>query len=60
MNKISKLSEQEFINKYWHASELKKLTKSIGVLKTGKLRKDELEEIILKYLIPALNSITVF
>ena len=50
MNKIIKLSEQEFINKYWYASELKKLAKSIGILKTGKLRKDELEEIILKYL----------
>lgn len=50
MNKIIKLSEQEFINKYWYASELKKLAKSIGIIKTGKFRKDELEKIILKYL----------
>jgi len=50
MDKIKKLSEQEFINKYWYASELKELAKSLGILKTEKLRKDELEEIILKYL----------
>ena len=50
MNIIINLTEQEFINKYWYASELKKLAKSIGILNTGKLRKDELEEIILKYL----------
>lgn len=50
MNKIVPLSEQEFVNKYWYASELKKLAKSIGILKTGALRKDDLEEIILKYI----------
>jgi hypothetical protein len=50
MDKIIKLSEQEFINKYWYASELKELAKSLGILKAEKLRKDELEEIILKYL----------
>jgi len=50
MGKIIKLSEQEFINKYWYASELKELAKSLGILKTEKLRKDELEEIILNYI----------
>ena len=50
MGKIIKLSEQEFINKYWYASELKELAKSLGILKTEKLRKDELEVTILKYL----------
>lgn len=45
-----KLSEREFINKYWYASELKKLAKSIGISKVDKFRKDELEEIILKYI----------
>ena len=50
MNKIIKLSEQEFINKYWYASELKKLAKNIGISKAEKFRKDELEEIILKYI----------
>jgi len=50
MGKIIKLSEQEFINKYWYASELKELAKNLGILKTEKLRKDELEEIILNYI----------
>ena len=50
MSKTINLSEQDFINKYWYASELKKLAKDIGISNTGKLRKDELEIIILKYL----------
>jgi hypothetical protein len=50
MNKIIKLSEQEFINKYWYASELKELAKNIGISKAEKFRKDELEKIILKYI----------
>lgn len=50
MNNNLKLSVQEFTGKYWYASELKELAKRIGILKTGTLRKDELEVIIVKYL----------
>lgn len=50
MDKSIKLSEQEFVNKYWYASELKEFAKGLGILKTEKLRKDELEVIVLNYL----------
>lgn len=49
MNEIIMLNEQEFINKYWYASELKVLARSLGIVNVGKFRKNELEEIILKY-----------
>jgi len=50
MNKILNLNKSNFVNKYWYASELKKLAKNIGIPNLGKLRKDELEKIILKYI----------
>jgi len=50
MNKVLNLNESNFVNKDWYASELKKLAKNIGIPNLGKLRKDELEKIILKYL----------
>ncbi len=48
--KIIKLNETQFLNNYYYASELKKLAKDIGIQNIMKLRKDELEKIILKYI----------
>lgn len=50
MNRKINLSEHDFINKYWYTLELKRLAKKIGILNVSKIRKDELEKIILKYI----------
>ncbi|MBX7153061.1 SAP domain-containing protein [bacterium] len=41
-----KITETEFDNGYWYASEIKSFAKEIGVRHFSKLRKDELEKII--------------
>jgi hypothetical protein len=40
------MSEAEFENGYWYATELKELADNIGIPSAGKLRKDELEKAI--------------
>jgi len=40
----------EFENGYWYATELKKFGEAIGIPSAGKLRKDELETSIRRYL----------
>jgi len=40
----------EFDNGYWYATEIKSFAKSIGIAHSGKLRKDELEEMIRQFL----------
>lgn len=44
------ITEEEFVNQYWINDELKKFSKSIGVNNCSKLRKDELEKIIIHYI----------
>ncbi|WP_018676781.1 SAP domain-containing protein [Riemerella columbina] len=44
------LSEKEFKTHYWYATDLKKFAKEIGLVGASKLRKDELEELILYFL----------
>jgi hypothetical protein len=44
------MSEAEFINGYWYATELKTFARSIGITSANQLRKDELEPLILEYL----------
>ena len=44
------MSISEFVNGYWYVAELKKFAKELGVQNTSKLRKDELEPIIKRYL----------
>ena len=41
---------KEFENKYWYMSELKKLAKSLKIPFGSKIRKDQLEEIIVQFL----------
>ncbi len=49
--KLSKyLSIKQFDNGYWYASDLKAFAKEIGIAKSAKLRKDELEPLIKHYL----------
>ena len=43
-------SETEFVNGYWYATEIKAFAKSIGISPVTKLRKDELELLILEFL----------
>ena len=42
---------EEFENGYWYASELKEFIKEIGIKNYNKLRKDEIEKIIVEYII---------
>lgn len=49
--KLSKsMSESEFVNGYWYATEIKVFAKSIGLSPVTRLRKDELESLILEFL----------
>ncbi len=43
------MSVEEFDNGYWYATDLKAFADTIGVQKTDKLRKDELEKILRAY-----------
>lgn len=44
------MSEEEFDNGYWYASQLREFAATLGIPSTGRLRKDELER-ALKYFI---------
>ncbi len=44
------MSVEEFDNGYWYASKLKAFAKSIGVLRSSVLRKDQIEPLIRHYL----------
>jgi hypothetical protein len=44
------ISLEEFENNYWYSIQLKKFLKEIGLKNYGKLRKDEMESIIAKYI----------
>lgn len=44
------ISEDDFVNNYWYATEIKAFAKSIGISPVSKLRKDELETLILEFL----------
>ena len=46
----SKTSLREFDNNYWYALDLKVFAKTIGIKRSNKLRKDQLEKIIKDYL----------
>ena len=49
--KLSKsMTENEFDNGYWYADEIKVFAKTIGIPSASKLRKDELEQLIKKFL----------
>jgi hypothetical protein len=44
------ITEEEFGNGYWYSDELKEFGKNIGVNNCSKLRKDELEKIIIHFI----------
>lgn len=44
------MTEKEFENGYWYASELKEFARQIGIAHASKLRKDEIEKSIRHYL----------
>jgi hypothetical protein len=44
------MTQYEFVNRYWYIYELKELGKEIGIKNYFKLRKDELENIILHFI----------
>ncbi|HEV7555891.1 MAG TPA: SAP domain-containing protein [Kofleriaceae bacterium] len=44
------MTEQEFDNGYWYATEIKKFAMSLGIRSTSALRKDELEAAIKAFL----------
>jgi hypothetical protein len=44
------MTEQQFDNGYWYATEIKTLADEIGIPFTSKLRKDEIEALIKHYL----------
>lgn len=44
------ITEQEFINGYWYATEIKAFAKEIGIPNSSRLRKDELEQLIQHYI----------
>ncbi len=49
--KLSKsMSEEQFDNEYWYATEIKNFADEIGIPSASKLRKDEIESIIKRYL----------
>ncbi len=47
---IKDMTEKEFDNGYWYASDIKAFAKQIGIANSSKLRKDELERLIKVYL----------
>ena len=50
-SKLSKsMTEKEFDNGYWYAEDLKKFASRLGLVPSGKLRKDELEKAIKQFL----------
>jgi hypothetical protein len=44
------MTPTEFVHGYWYAVELKEFAKSLGIAQAGKLRKDEIERAITRYL----------
>lgn len=44
------ITEAEFDNGYWYAIELKIFAKELGIADTGKLRKNELEDLVRHYI----------
>jgi hypothetical protein len=40
------MTQAQFENGYWYATELKKFAETIGIPRAGRLRKDELEQAI--------------
>jgi hypothetical protein len=44
------ITQEEFINRYWYNNELKEFGKEIGIKNYSKLRKDELEKIIIHFI----------
>ncbi len=44
------MTEKEFDNGYWYATEIKDFALSLGFADAGKLRKDELEKAIKRFL----------
>jgi len=44
------MTTKEFENKYWYMSELKALAKSLGVPFDPKIRKDQLEKMVIQFL----------
>jgi len=44
------MTQTEFDNGYWYAAELKEFAKEIGIPSSNKLRKDELDKAILRFL----------
>jgi len=44
------MTTKEFENKYWHMSELKALAKSFEISFNSKIRKDQLEKMIIQFL----------
>jgi hypothetical protein len=46
----AKMTEQEFDNGYWYATELKVFAETLGIAQVSKLRKDELEKAIKTFL----------
>ena len=48
MGKLSKsMTEEQFANGYWYATELRDFAASLGIVHAKQLRKDELEQRIL-------------
>ncbi len=47
---IKNITEAEFNKGYWYADEIKAFAKEIGIAKSNKLRKDELEQLIKHYI----------
>jgi hypothetical protein len=44
------ITQEEFTNGYWYSDELKQFGKEIGIKNYSKLRKDELEKIIIHFI----------
>jgi SAP domain-containing new25 len=44
------ITETEFDHGYWYAEELKHFAKELGISNSSRLRKDELEELIKKFI----------
>jgi len=44
------ITETEFNKGYWYADEIKSFAKEIGIANSSKLRKDELEQLIMHYI----------
>ena len=47
---LKNLTEKEFDNAYWYASEIKAFARQLGIANCTKLRKDELEKLIKTFL----------